>query len=311
MNPAIRIRRTLTRSIRRRPAVTWAVGGAVFAIVMLSLVWPPGGRNAGGFGALAFTRASAPPGPVVITSVNTGFLWKVNELPPTSITVRNLIATPEKCRVWWMLSTPGSQDPWNHPTMLSTPTTVTVAALGSASVKANTIEPLIPSPWYYAFSVWTHCLDPSSARWRPSDGATVNGTVETLDPLTNLRHIRRASSSLWVNSITPTTRFAAHRSTMLKLVIANGTPNPVLVQIWSYLARPGVQQPWKSSGSTRSGVVNVSLSGAALTTVDVPMSKLPAAGRYVLSAWLHEIVVSASVPIDGAWLRHDVEVAPN
>jgi hypothetical protein len=298
----------LPSALKRQPWV-WIAASALL-VASLTFFWPAPTRSAGGLGAMGMSRSSTPAGPVVITAVHTGFLWRVNELPPTSITVQNLFSSPATCKVWWILSTPGIVNPWDHPAMMSKPTTVRFEGDQAVSVKAETIEDLGAPAGYYSMSVWVHCLDRSSGAWFPSDGATVNGVVETLDPSTSVRHVRRASSLLWINSIAPGATLTAHRPTQFKVVIANSEPEPVLVQVWFYVARPGVEQPWKTAHSSRSQVVDVSVSGASLSSVEVPISELPDPGRYALSAWLHELAVSSSVPLDGAWFTHDVEVDP-
>jgi hypothetical protein len=281
----------------------------VVLTVALTLAWPPPARTAGGSDPFRLGRSSIPEGPVLVTAVTTGLLWRPGIVPPTTVTVRNSAARPADCEVWWILAGQGDPKPWENPVMRSTPVSVTLAPFASRAIGVNVLAISSPKLGIFALSAWVHCRSSSAGNWVPSDGATMGGAIEVLDASRSLARNPANSSFFWTYAASMEGSSAAGLPGEVRVDVANAWVEPVVVEVLCYLAPPGVSHPWADQAASRCQPTQVNLAAMGITTVDLTIPKLPKSGHYQLSVWVHQQQAASSVPVDGVRLRPDVTVS--
>lgn len=127
---------------------------------------------------------------------------------------------------------------------------------------------------------------------RLARGAPADGPVA----ITGIR-----TALLWTGPSTPE----------IAVDVANRSDHRVEALVWWLLAVPGDRQPWRHPVS-RSVPVALSLSAGAHRAVQTPSpARLPAAGSYALSAWVHARSGGGGfIPADGVALAATVVVNP-
>lgn len=291
----------------------WAVGLGIIVLTSLVRLWPGSSVSAGGYEPFGLQRSSTPPGPVLITAVRTGLIWRSGIVPPTTITVRN--DTPERadCQVWWILSRRGDPRPWDDPIQQSLPVAVSPAPLASMSLAVNQLAASSPRPGTFKLSTWVHCRDRLTGAWLPSDGATVGGAVRVLTSSSSLDHRASNSTYFWIDAASARRLFEG-RPGRIRVTIANSWVEPVMVQVACSLTRPDtvlsdgrVADPAVRASQCKP--VDVNLAAVGLTTVDVTIPRLPPPGRYGL--WIAARLEQATATIIVDSSRVNPEVAVN
>jgi hypothetical protein len=150
----------------------WCVPAIVVLLTAaLALASPSSPRTAGGAGQFRLGRSSIPEGPVLLTAMTTGLIWRLATVPPTTVTVRNSAARPADCEVWWTLAGQGDPRPWENPVMRSAAVSVKLAPFASRALGVNVLATSSPKLGIFG-SAWVRCRSSSAGSWVPSDGAT-------------------------------------------------------------------------------------------------------------------------------------------
>ena len=290
----------------------WAVGLGIIVLTALVRLWPGSGDAAGGYEPFGLQRSSTPPGPVLITAVRTGLIWRTGIVPPTTITVRNDTPEPADCQAWWILSRRGDPRPWDDPIQQSLPVAVSPPPLASMTLGVNQLAASSPRPGTFKLSAWIHCRDQSTGAWLPSDGATVGGAVQVLTISSSLDHRASNSTFFWVDAASAG-RLLEGKPGRIRVTIANSWVEPVMVQVVCSLAAPDlVLSDGRGAGpgvrASQSKPVDVNLAAVGLTTVDVTIPRLPAPGRYGLWIAARLEQATASVAVDSSRVNPEVAV---
>lgn len=279
----------------------WAVATVVAVLTLLVHVWNTPSGGAGGLNPFGLQRSSTPPGPVLITAVTTGLIWRFGAVPPTTVTVRDDSTRVAVCDVWWILSRRGDPTPWEDPIQRSAPVAVTAAPLQSQPVGLSRLAMSVPKPGIFSLSAWVHCRNPSSGAWAPSDGATIGGAVEVLPATKLLARSPGGSRLFWIETASAT-RMIEGRTSGIHVVIANAWVEPVVMNVTASLAPAGaVQGGADSSGIDairRSEPIDINLSAVDLNSVDLTIPRLPAPGSYVLTIRARLVQATTSVVVD-------------
>jgi hypothetical protein len=286
----------------RAPAIVVVLTAA------LALAWPSPPRAAGGADPFSLGRSSIPGGPVLLTAITTGLIWRLGTVPPTTVTVRNSAARSADCEVWRILAGRGDPRPWENPVMRSAPVSVKLAPFASRALGVNVLAISSPELGIFGLSAWVHCRSSSAGSWVPSDGATMGGAIEVLDASRSLARSPASSSFFWTYAASMAGSSARGLPAEVRVEVANAWVEPVMVEVFCYLASPGVNHPWADPATSRCQPAHVNLAAVGLTTVDLTIPKLPKSGHYELSVWVHQQRAASSVPVDGVRLRPDVTV---
>ena len=283
--------------------------GLVSAIVAaLVAVWPMPPPSPGGSTPFALERTGPPGGPVILTSVSTGLLWRIGALPPTTATVINRTGRLETCEVWWILGDTRSASPWKDPVMESGIGRFTLASRGQSTIPLNEVSIDAAQSGIFSLSFWVHCLDYTTKTWVHSDGVTMSGRIETLRGSSKIRRQRLSSRIVWANSVTVPRTFESGHSEDIEVIVANGSTEPVAVEVWYYLSPPGVLEPWNDRAAVQSETVQLDLNAVALTKIPLSIRRAPSPGTYDLSIWIHQQLTVGQRSEDGIWLRNDVVI---
>jgi hypothetical protein len=293
----------------------WALGAGLLSLVTLIQVWPPPSGGAGSYQPFQLQRSSIPPGPVVITAVRTGLIWRTDSAPPTAVTVRNDSIGRADCRVWWLLSRRGDPKPWADAIAQSAQVGVQVAAQQSKTVDLSGPSMFLFPPGTFSLSAWVHCYRPATGALVPSDGATMGGAVDVRTASLSLEHSSSAPSLHWIDAVAAG-RLVAGRPGQVRVTIANAWIEPVMVQVncWLVPAEPATSNVHRGQiGSApglsgQSEVSDVNLSAVGLTAVNLVVPQLPAPGLYVLSVTTRLEQATSSVPADSVVVQPDVAV---
>lgn len=288
---------------------TWGIATGVAVLTVLVLVWQTPGGGAGGSNPFGLQRSSTPPGPVLITAVTTGLIWRPGAVPPTTVTVHDDTTRAAVCEVWWILSRRGDQTPWEDPIERSVPVAVTAAPLQSQAVGLNRLVASVPKPGIFSLSVWVHCRNSTPGAWAPSDGATLGGAVEVLPASTLLTHSSGDSRLFWIDAASATGMIEG-RTGGINVTIANAWVEPVMMNVSASLAPAGVAP----AGANRSGAdatrlsdpTDVNLSAVGLSSVNLSIPRLPGPGTYVLTIQARLVQATTSVVVDTVRIEPEV-----
>lgn len=298
------------RGVRSRRAA--AVGVGCVLLAMCVQVWPGPSGGAGGYDPFGLQRSSTPPGPVLITAVGTGLIWRAGVVPSTAITVHDATAQHAGCLVWWILSRRGDPTPWDDPLEQSLPVPVTLAPFESQTVAVNRLALSSSTPGIFSLSAWVHCRYRATGAWMLSDGATMGGSVEVLPTSSTLEHSSAGSRLYWIEAAS-IHRLRGGRPGRIRVSIANGWVEPVMVQVVCSLSAVDLVLPDAGRGSTAAARsltarTEINLAAVGLTTVDLAIPRLPAPGRYVLTIVISLQRATASVAVDSVRVEPRVVV---
>lgn len=305
---ALRSERRRGRHGRRR----WILGGVALLVVAAGvivafLVWPdPPGRASGDAG-LAMEPSDGPQGPVRISGVDAPLVWVSSEHVEVVIDVVNDLDEPVLTRVWWLLAEPDDPDPWKDPVVQPEPVPVLLDAGVSDQVKVPLDLGLV-TPDAYRLSLWVHTYDESTETWVHADGRALQSMVRVAGPSGGVSHIGGTSDRMWIQSVTGPRVWRASDPATVTVSVANAGADLSSMQVWWFLSPTASDTPWEEEGSVRSETMSGTADPGNLTDLAVPMGRLPAAGTYRLTVWLHQQESSGSVPRDGVLVDREVTV---
>lgn len=292
---------------RSRALVLGAAALVVVLAVGAVVLWPRPAPTGPGARGLHIDDSVRPTGPVEIIGADALLIWQPTPDTPVTMTVRNRTGAATRARVWWSLAAPSEPRPWEHNAMQALPVEIDLDGHAQERIDVR-IPPGILTDGYYRLSLWAHAYDETAAAWEHSDGRSVIGAIQVMEPAADLLHVAATSEELWVRSVSLPGTWVAGERVRVHVSVVNARPEPRVVRLWWYLAPPDTADPWEAAGAVRSEEVTIGVDGGAMTGIDVPIDALPNAGRYQFSVWLHESRADGSEPADGAFGTEPVTV---
>lgn len=289
-------------------ALAWTAAAILTPALIFS--WPAPVADAGGAGTMAIDAGPKAIGPISIVGVNSDLLWAADKVPLTSITVRNTSHAFVHAKTWWILGGVDDTEPWNDPALESTHVEVDLEGHATATVTVPALPDAVVKPGVYRLSLWVQVADPATGHLVHSDGRAMVGNVKVLSATPELTHVGGSSPDLWIHTVTATGPWIVGRSAHVQVQVANGSGLTKAIQVWWFLSPSDAIKPWTDPRAIQSMVVGTTIAAGAAAQLDVPMPRVPSAGRYTLSVWLHESTPSGSVHDDGVRLRQLVAVSP-
>jgi hypothetical protein len=246
--------------------------------------------------------AGGPAGSVRLVDATVPLTW-VYDTPTAYATVRNVTGLVHRAQLWWFLARIGDIAPWRDPVAASA---IVSAALRPHQTLTVTIPPaklVQPIPaGIYAFSVWVHVLDATSGTYVHSDGRSLKSTVDVVTtPASDVRRFA-PGPQLMIEEAHLVRPPVGTDPGEVEVTIVNRTTSAQGAALWSFVAPPGVLQPWLDPQAHQSKVVQTVVGPGASVSLNVP-AVWPSSGPGQVSVWLHRLTFNRSIHEDGIWLR--------
>ncbi len=296
------------RGRRRRIVVgVTALVVAAVAVTVALVVWPDPPARGGGDAGLALEPSGAPAGAVRITAVDAPLVWVSSEHVEVDVTVANEGTEPAVTRVWWLLAHPDDPDPWVDPVVQPEPV-ARMLEVGSTERVTVPIDAGLIEPGPYRLSAWVHTYDSDTEDWHHADGRTLQSAVRVTAPSAGLSHIGGTSDRMWIQAVAEPRSLHAGEPATVTVTVANAGAELASVQAWWFLSPTASETPWDVEGSVRSEPMSATADPGELTDLVVPIGRLPAAGTWRLTVWLHQQETVGGVPRDGVLVDQAVRI---
>lgn len=284
-----------------------AVVVTMFAVVVALVVWPDPPERSGTVAGLELEPGGPPAGPVRIDAGEAPLVWVSSEPVEVQIEVVNDASDPVFIQVWWLLGERDDPSPWLDPVVQ--PEAVPMLLEGDATETVSVPADLgLVDPGIYRLSLWVHTLDPDDEQWHHADGRTLASTVLVTAPTSGLSHVGGTSAQLWIQQVSGPRSWHAGEPATVTVQVANAAPTLASVQVWWFLSPTASAVPWEVPGSVQSETVAGTADPGGVTELAVPVARLPDAGTYRLTVWLHQQEPAGRVPRDGVLVDVPVPV---
>ena len=249
-------------------------------------------------------RLSLPAGPVAVDAISRPARWADGD--PVTVTLRNLSASPQDMRAWWVLGKVGDPQPFNDPVATLTPAPELV--LGPGEVRQLPLDNATPvMPGTYALSIWVHVKDPTGT-FDHSDGVFASKSMDvSFDPSLARTHLAKGPVS--VDAISTASTWTPGEPTDVAVRLVNSSDQTQVVQLQWFLGTRGDPQPFAHAAASLRSPAVVSIGAHATATADLPDVALAMPGRYALSAWVN-VLAGGWQNSDGVEAGAPVTVAP-